>query len=166
MNLTPYISSIEDSLAAAAAAGDDGTRRAASALTAALEPAVRLGIMSALAEFAVEVTDALGDRVAEVRLEGGDVRIVVSRTPDVEEDTDADDVSQLTGTAGESSRVTLRLPEELKTGAERAATTQGVSLNTWLSWVVRDALRAGGAVKKQGSGRDERTHRVRGWIQG
>ncbi len=72
---------VEDSLAAAAAAGDEETARTAAALAAALEPATRLAIMNALSELALEVTGALDDRVVELRLEPGEVRVVVSRGP-------------------------------------------------------------------------------------
>ena len=81
MDLTPYVTTVEESLAAAAAAGDEQTRRAAAALTAALEPALRLGIMDALSELAFEVTDSLGDRVVELRLQSGQVRVVVTAAP-------------------------------------------------------------------------------------
>ena len=74
MELTPYVTTVEDSLVAAAAAGDDATRRTATALAAALEPATRLAIMDALSDLAMEVTDALGDRTVDLRLEPGQVR--------------------------------------------------------------------------------------------
>jgi hypothetical protein len=162
MDLSPHVASIEDSLLAAAAAGDDGTRRAAAALSAALEPAVRLAIMNALAESAVDITDALGDRVVEVRLDGGDVRVVVSPLPDV----DGEEATQLADTSGVLSRITLRLPDELKIEAERTAALHGVSLNTWLARAVREALRAEATGPKKQQGQHEGTHRVRGWVQG
>lgn len=166
MNLTPYIVPIEESLAAASAAGDESTRRTAAALSAALEPAVRLAMMNALADLALEVTEALGDRVVEVRLDGGDVRVVVSALPGLEdafheseggpESVDAD---------GELSRITLRLPEGLKAQAERSAGAQTISLNTWLTRAVQDALRAGTAPRTT-QVLDQRGNRVRGWVQG
>lgn len=165
MDLSPHVGSIEDSLLAAAAAGDDGTRRAAAALSAALEPAVRLAIMNALAEAALDITDALGDRVVEVRLDGGDVRVVVSPLPDVDGEA-FEDATQLSDASGVLSRVTLRLPDELKIEAERAAALHGVSLNTWLARAVREALRADATGPRSRQGQHERTHRVRGWVQG
>jgi HicB-like protein involved in pilus formation len=164
MDLSPHVAAIEDSLLAAAAAGDDGTRRTAAALSAALEPAVRLAIMNALAETAVDITDALGDRVVEVRLDGGDIRVVVAPLPDVEGEA-FEEATQLADTSGVLSRVTLRLPDELKIEAERAAALHGVSLNTWLARAVREALRAEAGPSKQ-QRQHERTHRVRGWVQG
>ena len=159
MNLNPYVATLEESLAAAAAAGDDGTRRTAAALTAALEPAVRLALMNALADAALEITDALGDRTVEIRLEGGEPGVVVSADP-AEGDHHADPLDD----AGEPSRITLRLPESLKSQAELSAAGQGVSLNTWLTRVVQEALRAERGQRT--GGRETSGHRVRGWVQG
>ena len=78
MDLTPHVTAVEDSLAAAAAAGDENTARTAAALGAALEPATRLAIMNALSELALEVMSALDDRIVELRLEPDEVRVVVS----------------------------------------------------------------------------------------
>ncbi len=156
MNITRHASSVEEYVTAAAAAGDEPTRRAAALLLVALEPAVRLAIMNALADLADEVSDALGERTVEVRLDAGEARVVVSAPAERIEAPDLD----LQG--GEPSRVTLRLPEELKRTAEDAAAAQGVSLNTWLGQAVRDAVRGAGAAQ---TGRN-RAGRVRGWVQG
>jgi hypothetical protein len=161
MDLTPYVSRVENSLAAASAAGDEGTQRAAVALTTALEPAVRLGIMAALADMALEVSDELGDRVVEVRLEGTGIRTVVSILPPGGAD-DTEAAPTLAAAGGEASRITLRLPEEIKLQAEHAAAAEGISLNTWLVRATQQALGTGGPA---GPRRAERTHRVRGWVQ-
>jgi len=160
MDLTPYVSRVEDSLAAASAVGDESAQRVATALTSALEPAVRLAIMAALGDMALEVTDALGDRIVEVRLDGTDVRVVVSE-PLAPEGVEAE--MPLASGGGELSRITLRLPDEVKVKAEQAAAAQGISLNTWLSRAAQQALRAGGSPPGHGHG--GRAHRVRGWVQ-
>ena len=79
MDLTPYISNLREDLAATASTGDDQTRRAAALLSGALEPAVRLALMNALADFAAETTANLPDHVVEVRLDGRDGRAPVAR---------------------------------------------------------------------------------------
>ncbi|MFP5071007.1 toxin-antitoxin system HicB family antitoxin [Pseudonocardia nantongensis] len=62
--------------------------------------------------------------------------------------------------AGDISRVTLRIVEQIKAQAERAAQSQGVSLNTWVSQAVQGALHAA-------EGRDPRSGRnLKGWVQG
>lgn len=170
MDLTPYISTLREDLTTAASAGDDQTKRTAAVLAAALEPAARLAIMNALADLAAEVTAALDDRVVEVRLDGRDVRVAVSGTHD------APGAPPLPPPPprppdpnGDISRITLRLFEQLKSQAERAAAQQGVSLNAWLSRAVQDALygwdeRRGDDWRDQSERR--RTRRVRGWVQG
>lgn len=189
MDLTPYVAQLRDDLAAAAAAGDEQTRRTAALLGSAIEPAARLAIMNALSDLASEATAALGDRSVEVRLHGREVRVSVSGcdpepghspTPDPAPASEgtapfgfpfgggasggpASGGSPFSGDAGDISRVTLRIVEQIKAQAERAAQSQGVSLNTWVSQAVQGAL--AGA-----EGRTGRPHRdgrnLRGWVQG
>jgi HicB family len=168
MDLTPYISTLREDLTTAASAGDDQTKRTAAVLAAALEPAVRLAIMNALSDLAAEVTAALDDRVVELRLDGRDVRVAVSGTHDAPGAPPPPPPPPPDPT-GDISRITLRLFEQLKSQAERAAAQQGVSLNAWLSQAVQDAL-YGGWDKRGDEWRDwtdrPRGRRVRGWVQG
>lgn len=159
MDLTQHVASIEEYLSAASAAGDEATSRAAELLLVALEPAARLALMNALAELAEEVTRELGDRTVEIRLDAGEARVVVSAPsePEIEPEVGLEEIG-----SGESSRITLRLPEELKAMAERAAAAQGSSLNTWLVHTVRDAVREGPSPHRAHG----RHQRVRGWVQG
>jgi hypothetical protein len=164
MDLTRYVTTVEDSLVAAAAAGDDATRRTATALAAALEPATRLAIMDALADLAMEVTDALGDRTVDLRLASGQVGVAVSPALPIENELPTPSVA-LDDAHGELSRVTLRLPESLKAGAERVAAGEGVSLNTWLVRAVQESLQGGSRPSQQTSG-EAVGHRLRGWVHG
>lgn len=181
MDLTPYVAQLRDDLAAAAAAGDEQTRRTAALLGSALEPAARLAIMNALSDLASEATVALGDRSVEVRLHGREVRVSVDAPAPAPDEParpaggEAPRTGPPPGTepgggglpfggdAGDISRVTLRIVEQIKAQAERAAQNQGVSLNTWVSQAVQGALH--GAA--EGRGRDPRDGRtLRGWVQG
>lgn len=180
MDLTPYISNLREDLAATASAGDDQTRRAAALLSGALEPAVRLAIMNALADFAAETTASLPDYVVEVRLDGRDVRVVVTGngsspsepTPRAaRNDPPPASTSPLDG--GDISRMTLRLVEQIKGRAEQAASAQGVSLNTFISQAVQGALGQGGSFKGGHSGWGDKTGqgnqsdtRLHGWVRG
>lgn len=187
MDLTPYVAQLRDDLAAAAAAGDEQTRRTAALLGSAIEPAARLAIMNALSDLASEATAALGDRSVEVRLHGREVRVSVSGATAPEEPV-AEPGPAPSGTgpgtgpgqpgpadlpggmpfgadAGDISRVTLRIVEQIKAQAEKAAQTQGVSLNTWVSQAVQGAL--AGAEGRVRGGRDPQDGRhLRGWVQG
>ncbi|MGW5050044.1 toxin-antitoxin system HicB family antitoxin [Actinokineospora sp. NPDC004072] len=171
MDLTPYITSLRDDLTAAAAVGDEHTRRAAAALSAALEPAARLAIMNALSDLAAEVTASLPDHVVDVRLDGRDVRVVVSgeaRSGPQEAPPPPPPPHE----GGEMSRMTLRLFEELKAKAEQAASAQGMSLNTFVQQAVQGAVQ--GALQGKGwsagggwqGGSRERGSRVQGWYEG
>jgi hypothetical protein len=160
MDLTPYVASVEESLVAAASAGDEDTRRTADALSAALEPATRLALMEALSELALEVTETLGDRVVELRLETGQVRVAVTSAPSPDEAFFAAE-----GEAGAPSRFTLRLPEGLKAQAEGAAAAGGVSLNTWLIRAIQEALRGDLGQRAAGRRSDSTAQRLRGWVQ-
>jgi hypothetical protein len=179
MDLTPYITNLREDLAATASAGDDDTRRAAALLSGALEPAVRLALMNALADFAAETTAHLPGHVVEVRLDGRDVRVVVtgsstgaSEQAPRAEPREAPRVQPLMD-GGDISRMTLRLVEQIKSQAEQAAATQGVSLNTFISHAVQGALGRGGLhygqskpaedQAQQGHSSDSRLH---GWVKG
>jgi hypothetical protein len=140
MELSPYVSALRDNLTAAAAAGDEQTRTAARVLAATIEPAARLAIMNALADLAGEVTLALEDRVVEVRLDGQDVQVVVTGTPNDEPEPADEPPPNLSDPTGDISRITVRLLEELKTKAEEAASARGVSLNSFVSQAVQGAL--------------------------
>ena len=180
MDLTPYIASLREDLATAASAGDDGTRRTAEVLGAALEPAARLAIMNALSDLAAEVTAAQEDHVVDVRLAGRDVQVVVTARSAPQDDPRGSDLPPVDDTAGgDMSRMTLRLFEQLKSKAEQAAAAQGVSLNTFVQQAVQGALHGKGrgfggkewGGGQRGWGGPERGHhqggsRVHGWYEG
>lgn len=162
MDISQYVTQLREDLASAAAAGDEQTRRTAALLGAAIEPAARLAVMNALADLAAEITAALGDRTVDVRLDGRDVRVVVS--PDTAPTPEPTRGFGAGPDAGDISRITLRLVEQIKNQAEQAASSQGVSLNSWVAQAVQGALSGGGAASRRGTGHDN--NRIRGWVQG
>jgi hypothetical protein len=120
------------------------------------------------------VTAALGDHVVEVRLDGRDVRVAVTGDP-AAEPAPAEDASPFRGfaggaDAGDISRITLRLVEQIKGQAEQAAAAQGVSLNSWVAQAVQGALAGGGASRRHGRREDWKGdrdgRRLRGWVEG
>lgn len=173
MDLTPYTQNLRDDLLTAASVGDEDSRRAAALLASAIEPAASLAIMNALSDLAAEVTGALQDTTVELRLDGRDVRVSVTqhqttdtrdpgfndsyyrgRTAAGSDDPDggpsAEDLRRaMQDAGGELSRTTVRLFNELKSQAERAASEQGVSLNTYISRAVSDSVRS--AVPNKGN---------------
>lgn len=182
MDLTPYVNQLREDLTTAASAGDEQTRHTAAVLGVALEPAARLAIMNALSDLAAEVTAALEDRVVEVRLDGRDVRIAVSSPSGVNDHATQSTPSgsgeegqppfepgagPFGDAGGDIRRMTLRLIDQVKTQAERAAAEQGVSLNTWVSQAVASALRGEPwNDPRRGPGDRRSRNRVQGWVQG
>jgi hypothetical protein len=171
MDLSPYIASLREDLATAASAGDESTRRTAAALSAALEPAARLAIMNALSDLAAEVTASLEGQVVEVRLAGRDVQVVVTGSAEPEpEPAPRHEVPPNYGTGdatGDISRITLRMINELKSKAEAAAASQGMSLNSFIQQAVGGAVHGKHKHQHKGwSGGGGSGSRVRGWVQG
>ncbi|MGW0519313.1 toxin-antitoxin system HicB family antitoxin [Crossiella sp. NPDC003009] len=186
MDLTSYVTRLREDLTTAASAGDEQTRRTAAVLAAALEPAARLALMNALSDLAAEVTANLDGQVVDVRLDGRDVRVVVTPAAGRSSSRPADSVPPPPppppppqpglGEGGDISRITLRLFEELKGKAEKAANAQGVSLNSWLSQAVQGALQGQGTgersrrhewrQERQSEQREATNSRLRGWVQG
>lgn len=142
MDITPHVEALRQDLARAAEVGGIEVEVAAERLLAALEPAVRLALMDLLSQAAAEISEQLPGVAIDVRLKGREPAFVVAGAPQPEpaheaapppeepQDTDADD-----GVA----RITLRLPEALKTRAEALAASRGQSLNTWLVTAARAA---------------------------
>ena len=177
MDLTQYVQQLREDLASAAAAGDEQTQRTGALLGAAIEPAARLAIMNALSDLAAEVTAALGDRVVEVRLDGRDVRVAVSRDEAPEPGPQPDPPFRGFGggfgggiggaDSGDISRITLRLVEQIKNQAEQAAAAQGMSLNSWVAQAVQGALAGHRKPGRRGDGtRDHEGKCLRGWVEG
>jgi hypothetical protein len=128
MLLSPIVEGLADDLRRAAAVGGDETRRAADVLIDALGSAVRLRLLDALQQATEEF---------EMRLQGLDpvLSVVVSSSSGAARANE--------GSSGdeEMMRLTLRLPEGLKSQVERAASRDGVSINSWLVDAAAHALR-------------------------
>jgi hypothetical protein len=140
MDLSDYVESLRASLVNAAAAGTEQARETARLLADSIEPAVRLAVTDALSAMAAEVTSAWDGGLVDIRMRGRDPEVVVvpaehepPEEPGADEEPGDDD--------GSVARISLRLPEQLKTRAEAAAASAGLSLNSWLVRAVSSALR-------------------------
>ena len=141
MELAPHVEALVRDLTAIAAVGDDATAQAAARLAAALKASAGMRLLDALSEAALELSDQLPDGHVEVRLAGQQPSLVY-----------VEDQPPQASAAGEdalSVRITLRLPESLKSAVESAAARDGVSVNTWL---VRALARAVSGWAARGSG--------------
>ena len=124
MEIDPYVQALREDLARVAAVGDESTARAAELLSLALEASLGRRLQEALAEAALELSGQLDHGRGEVRIAGSDPELVfVSDAPAEPADT-ADEAFD--------ARITLRLPESLKTRLDAAAAAAGISVNTWL----------------------------------
>ena len=143
MNLTPYVELLRRELAVAAAASSDEARALAERLTAPLESAIRLTLLEALSAATAEITRDLAPGSVHLRLNGRDADFVVTpavteRSAAADQHTDAsprstiDETATAAGDKGATSRINLRLPDDLKTRVEEAAARERLSVNSWL----------------------------------
>jgi hypothetical protein len=149
MDLQPYVDSVRHELTIAAGAGGDDAAALADRLSAPLESAIRLAVLEALSAAAEEITRELAPGSVEVRLRGRDPEFAVTAPPsgpveefreDVPIDAGQIDAAQADVEEGGTWRVTLRLPDHLKSGVEAAARRDGASVNGWLVRAVTSAL--------------------------
>jgi HicB family len=132
MQIDGYVQALREDLARVAAVGDESTARAADLLAVALESAVGRRLLEALGEAALELNSQLDRGRVEIRFAGSDPELVY--VPD-EEAAPAEPADEAF-----TARITLRLPESLKTRLDTAAALHGVSVNTWLVQVLARAL--------------------------
>jgi HicB-like protein involved in pilus formation len=151
MQLENHVQAIREELAAAASVGDEATAEAARRIGEALGASLHLHLLDLLGEAAAELGSQIEPSRVEVRLAGRDPELVVV----------ADETSEA-GSLGVgeeySGRITLRLPESLKSGIEAAAARDGVSTNAWLVRMLARTL-------EQQPSRKSR-NRMQGYAQG
>jgi hypothetical protein len=134
MQIEGHVQAVREDLGRIAALGDESAARAAELLSTALESSLGRRLQEALAEAALELSPQLPRGRAEVRMAGSDPELVYV------EDEPAEPVEA--GDEGHGARITLRLPESLKSRIEAAAAANGVSVNTWLVRALGQTLEA------------------------
>jgi hypothetical protein len=144
MDLRQYIENIHQQLALAAEAGGDDARALAERLVAPLDAALQLALQDVLAAAAEEITTELAPGSVELRLRGRNPEFVVTPPP-AEERPEAPATpiaprASLEADDGVMSRINLRMPDQLKTRIEQAASSEALSVNTWLVRAAAGAL--------------------------
>jgi hypothetical protein len=124
MQLEPHVESLRVELERLAGIGDEDVAAAAQRLSEALGPTLSLRLLGLLSEAALEVSSQLPAGHVELRLAGQEPSLVFVADEAPAQPAGAED--ELT------ARITLRLPDSLKTALEGAASQDGVSLNTWI----------------------------------
>jgi HicB-like protein involved in pilus formation len=140
MDLMPYVELVRRELAVAAEAGGDEARALADRLTAPLESAIRLTLMEALAAAGAEITREMAPGSVWVRLNGRDPDFVVTLPPPGPAQPEPAPEPVGVDEKGATSRINLRLPDEIKARVEEAAAREHVSVNSWLVRAATAAL--------------------------
>jgi hypothetical protein len=123
VELEPHVESLRAELSRLAELGDEHVAAAAQRLSEALGATLSLRLLGLLSEAALEVSSQLPAGHVELRLAGEEPSLVY--VPD-------DTTQAASAEDGLTARITLRLPDSLKTSLEGAAAQEGVSLNTWI----------------------------------
>ena len=143
MNLTIVLEGLQEDLRGLAELGDERSQQIASRLGEALASNLRLKLLDLISQAAVELSAKLPSGHVEVRLAGQDPSLVyVAEEPAEAPPQSADD--------GLTARISLRLPESLKSAVELAASREGISVNAWL---VRALARSVSGGPPRGPGR-------------
>jgi hypothetical protein len=144
VQLSNHIEALLADLQAAGSLGDEAVAQAAQRLSEALQSSARLRLLDLLSEATLEISDQLPSGHVEIRLAGQEPSLVYIEERDSTEPAPPDD--------GLTARITLRLPDALKTAIDAAAAREGLSANTWLVRELKRAVHRGVAHKKFGSG--------------
>jgi len=139
MELGQYVNDLQRQLVDAAANGAEETRATAERLAAGLDAATRLVLLDALSAAVGEITRDLAPGSVDLRLRGREVEFVVSQ-PTVESEGEDVPVASVELDDASTSRTTLRLPDALKARVDEAASSDGLSVNTWLVRAIAAAL--------------------------
>ena len=173
MDLTVFVDRVRRELAVAAEAGGPDAVALAERLTTPLASAFQLALLEALSRAADEITRDLAPGSVEVRLRGGEPSFAVT-APSVEPAAPPlastmapaePDEGPIEG-EGATARINFRVPEQLKSRIEEAATAQGRSVNAWLTRAASAALRrssqTGTADPRSAGGRSMQHYT--GWV--
>jgi HicB family len=153
MELSRHVQAIQSDLEAVSALGDDAAAEAARRLSEALSSSLQLRLLDVLTEAALALNAQLPAAHVELRLAGRDAELVV-----VEHENAGEGPPRAPGD-DLSARITLRLPEGLKTQIESAASREGVSANAWIVRALARSLEPRSVRVRSGN-------RLQGFAQG
>ncbi len=175
MDLERYVTELRRQLASAASGAGAETRAIAEQLSLSLDAATRLVLLEALSDAAGEITREIAPGSVEVRLRGRDPEFAISvatppafveRSATVEAETAplaSVEAEEEPREDASTSRTTLRLPDQLKARVEKAAASDGLSLNTWLVRAIAGSLEP---KSRRAAQRESRTNNTfTGWAR-
>jgi hypothetical protein len=174
MDLRFHVENLHRQLAAAAAVGGDDARALVEQLAAPLDAAIQLTLQDALAAAAEEITTELAPGSVELRLRGRDPEFVVTLPPvpapapaGAEPPAPTVRLAQVPGEGddGATSRINVRLPDQLKARIEQAASAEGLSVNTWIVRAAAAALDRTQPPRPQDRRAPQGGQRYTGWAR-
>lgn len=136
MQMSQFIDALQADLRELAQIGGEELVQATDRLGSAIKQSATLRLIDALTQAALDLSGQLPNGHVEIRLAGQDPQLLYVEEQPAE--------SLGGGEDGLSARVTLRLPDALKTAVEQAAEAEGVSVNTWLVRALQRAVTGGG----------------------
>jgi HicB family len=139
MQMSQFIESLQADLRELAEIGGEELVQATNRLGGAVKQSATLRLIDALTQVALDLSSQMPNGHVEVRLSGQDPQLLY-----VEEQPS----EPIAGDDSLAARISLRLPESLKTAVETAAEAEGVSVNAWLVRVLQRAVSGGGSTAR------------------
>ena len=145
MDLNSYVSNLGREFATLAESGGEESRALVERLAGSLESAIRMTLLEALSAAADEITRDMAPGSVQLRLRGRDPDFVVTppsvvvSVDEVGPAAEAHEPPVSIAEDGPTTRLNVRLPEQLKAAIDEAAAAEGRSANAWL---VRAAFAA------------------------
>lgn len=174
MDLSTYVDNLGRELALLAETGGEEARALVERLSGSLESAIRLTLLEALSAAADEITLDLAPGSVELRLRGRDPNFVVTPPPSEQPAAGADTgagtparVEEIAAPSdeGATTRINVRLPEQLKAAVEEAAAAEGRSVNAWLVRAATAAVQQPDRARRPESGGGKRGQQhYTGWV--
>ncbi|MCS7479458.1 YlcI/YnfO family protein [Umezawaea endophytica] len=171
MDLSTYVDNLGRELALLAETGGDDARALVERLSGALESAIRLTLLETLSAAADEITLDLAPGSVELRLRGRDPNFVVTPPPSEQPEAAPEAAPAVrvedvpVAEDGATSRINVRLPEQLKAAIEEAAAKEGRSVNAWLVRAASAALQQPDRRPAPESTGKRTQQRFTGWVQ-
>ena len=122
MKTSKFIDLLSGDISALGKLGGPELETAVSRLIPTLTPVLRTRLLEALVEIADELKEQIPGAHLEARVQGDEIELVYVEDDSVIRENPSD----------LNARITLRIPEDLKSRIESAATMEGISLNSWL----------------------------------
>jgi len=120
--------------------GAEGMAEVAEQLLEALRPAIRQTLMDVVEATATEISSQLKGQTVDIVMRDGDPTLVVSNLSPTSEGESQESME---------ARLTLRLPEYLKSLIENEADTSGESINSWVVTALKGrTMNPGGSSVK------------------